>query len=116
MKALAIVALVFGLASVGSSIYAVVETAPNYKSNKKRAEESSGQTGKLASLDQLVYEDYKKALGREVVGAWVAGLVALVTGGLALKKGAKVPGAIGIVLALAGVGLAFSVMPQPLVL
>lgn len=117
MKALAIIALLFGLGAVGASVYAFVETKPNYDYNKKEAEESAGGTDRISELNQLVFDDYNKALGREVVGAWGGGFLALVLGGIATRsRPGRALGIIAIIVGLAGAGLAFAVMPQPLVL
>ena len=116
MKALTILALLFGLGATGSSVYAMVETKPNYDSNAARMDDTEGKSDKLTNLDRLVYEDYAKALGREVVGSWAGGLLSIVLGALGLKRGNKALAIVAILLGLAGAGLAFAVMPQPLVL
>lgn len=108
--------MIFGLASAGASVYGMAETKGNYDYNKKEVESSEGKSAKMAELDQAVFDDYAKALGREVVGAWAAGLLAVVLGVVAAKKGAKGLGLAAILLGLAGAGMAFAIMPQPIVM
>jgi hypothetical protein len=116
MKALAIAALVCALGAAGAAGYGMVETKGNYDYMSAEMASSDPKSAKLAELDRLVYDDYAKALGREVAGAWVGALLAVILGAVAVKKGAKGMGIAAIVIGLGAAGVAFSIMPQPLVL
>jgi hypothetical protein len=115
MKGIAIVALLFGLAAAGASGYGMVETKPNLDATQARVDEGSSE-GTLAQLEQDSLRDYKQTLGRLVVGAWGAGLLALILGIVAMRKGAKGLGAVAVIIGLAGAILGAVIMPQPLLL
>ena len=97
MKILAIVALVLGLASVGTAVYGMVETKPNYDSMSNDKD-----------LDQLGFDlvlDYKGTLMNQVIASGAAGVIAVVTGIIAFKKsksklalGGAVLGVVGAVI------------------
>jgi hypothetical protein len=112
MKGIAIVALICGLAAAAASGYGMVETKPNLDATEARMNSDEGSD----NLERELLRDYKQTLGRLVVGAWAAGLLAVILGAIAIKKGAKGLGAVAVILGLAGAILGGVIMPQPLIL
>ena len=108
MKALSIVAIVLGLAALGASIFAKVEIHGNYKS----LGEQIATEGPATAYDIPLLEEYKERLDLMHYIAWGAGGLALILGALAAAKSQKkgLP-VVGIILGLAGAGLAFLSMP-----
>lgn len=103
MKALAIVALVLGLGAIGASVYAKVETHPNYTSLSAELKEHGPST----KFDVPLLEDYKKTLDQLHYAAWGAGGLALVLGGVALAKKKGALPAIAMASGAIGAGLSF---------
>lgn len=108
MKALLIAAFVLGLAALGASIFAKVETHGNYEYMKHEIETH----GPATEYDIPLLAEYKSTLDKLHYAAWAAGGLAVVLGALALKKSSNkgVPAA-AILLGLAGAGLSFLSMP-----
>jgi hypothetical protein len=108
MKPLIIAAFVLGLAALGASIFAKVETHPNYESLKHSIDTS----GPATAYDIPLLEEYKGTLDKLHYAAWGAGALAVVLGALAMRQATNkgVPAA-AILLGLAGAGLSFLSMP-----
>src|SRR5687768_13809117 len=117
MKALAIMALVFGIGAAGSVGYAMVETKGNYDSTTEEIKKTAGKSPKLIQVEQASWDDYHKTMGRLVAGAFAGGALALILGGIAAAKEKRVRtlAIVGIVIGLGAIGAALSIMPQPLV-
>ncbi len=96
MKVLAIVALVLGAAAVGSNVYAVVETLPNYESFTQMALQQGDP------LMNLLVEDYRNTLRLEAYSAFGLGVLATILGGVAGLKGKKPLAWGGALLGIAG--------------
>ena len=105
MKVLAVVAIILGLAAVGASVFAKVETHGNYQYMKGEVDAGRIQT----KYDVPLVNEYKATLDKLHLLAWIAGGLALLLGVVALVKsqGGKALPAVAIVLGLAGVALSF---------
>ena len=116
MKALAIIALIFGLGAVGASVFAKVEVYGNYEYTASVVKEG-GSGGRLAALEDMLLADYIKTLKLMHMLAWGAGGLAILMGAIAFAK-QRVAGRgqgtlpiLAIVVGLVGVGL--SVLSAP---
>jgi hypothetical protein len=118
MKGLTIAALVCSLGAAAASVYATVETHPNYVSTKKDLDDMDHQefhSQKQYEILMLSEDDYHHTLSTEVLGAWGGAAAALVLAGVAMKKGGSKGLTIPtMIIALGAAGAAIAVMPQPL--
>ncbi len=103
MKALAIVALLLGLVAIGASLFAKVETLPNYEYMKGELESGPPST----PYDVPLLEEYKSTIDLMHFIAWGAGGLALVLGGVAYSKRKGVLPLVAAAAGGAGVALSF---------
>ncbi len=97
MKALGIIAIFLGIASLAANGYAVVETLGNYESLNQQI--SSGQV--MTEFDRPLLEEYRDTLAMLAYTGFGAGVVAAIVGILAGVK--KFPaGWVGAALGVAG--------------
>jgi hypothetical protein len=101
MKALAIVALILALGSIGASVYAKVETHGNYKYMKETIETKGPQT----QFDQPLLDSYTDTLKQLHLAAWGAGALAIILGAIAVSKRKGPIPMSAIVLGVAGAAL-----------
>jgi len=109
MKGIGIFSLLLGLAAVGLSVFAKVETWGNFT-----ALVDDIKAGEATSpLEMTLVTDYASTLDTLHIAAWACGGLALVLGIVAMAKTKKtnlVPG-FGALLGVAGVALSFLTMP-----
>src|SRR5688572_17561511 len=104
MKALTIIAILLGMGALGASIFAKVETHPNYEYMSSEI----ANRGPATPHDIPLRDDLKKQLDMLHYGAWAAGGLALVLGALAVAKSqSKGLPLAAVLFGLAGVGLSF---------
>jgi len=116
MRALAIIGLILGLGAIGASVFAKVETYPNYKYTAEAV--AAGDSGeKIRQIEMIGLADYVSTLKLMHMAAWGAGALALIMGAIAFAK-QRVAGreqgtlpVLAIVAGLAGAGL--SVLSAP---
>ncbi len=124
MKILAIIAIVLGTGAVGTAVYSMAETHPNYKSARGRyllgsaGSYRSGYGGhrnrlrsRMAALNNALYSSYESALKSQIIlGPWAAGGLALILGVIAGIKKRRL-GFVGAGLGALAVVLSFFVQP-----
>ena len=116
---LAIVGMVLGAGALGTAIYSIAETYPNYKRARRRyvigsalrSLRSRRYNRYSSGFSSLIYRSNENALKTQIVlGMWGCGLLALVFGLLAVIKKRK----IGFIpLGLGLVPLIISIFVQP---
>jgi hypothetical protein len=111
MKVLVIIAIALGAAAVGTGVYSLVETYPNYSAARSRYERHAGRSSFRADLDWSLYRSYENALKMQIVlGQWGAGGLALIFGIIGVIKKRKL-GFIPIALSLGAVAISLMVQP-----
>ena len=112
MRGLGMLSLLLGLAAVGASVFAKVETWGNFKA---AAERVAGQVraGELGGLELRIVADYSETLTRLHLAAWICGGLAVLLGvvGMARGRGTNLVPGLGAVLGAAGAVLTFLTMP-----
>ena len=99
MKAVAIIALVFGIAGGIVAGYHLIETYPNYKTFSEKSESTHGASGarysarakKLETLRWRVAQSYQDASFYQVYAMWGLGGLALILSVLGFLKNKKNP-------------------------
>jgi ABC-type uncharacterized transport system YnjBCD permease subunit len=112
MKVLAIIALLLGVAAIGASTFAKVETHGNYEYMKETIE----RDGPATAYDLPLLEEYASTLKTMHLVAWAAGALALVLGLIALSKRkiSPVPVALPAAAMVAGLlGIGLSLLSAP---
>lgn len=117
MKILAIISILLGAGAVGTGVYSLVETYPNYKSASRRSYSGYGGYGgrassRLGDLDRMLYRSYEEALKTQIIlGPWAAGGLALILGLVAGIKKRKL-GFVGAGLGIVAVVISLLVQPS----
>jgi uncharacterized membrane protein YebE (DUF533 family) len=100
------IALLFALLSIGSIGYCLAETADNYRSaHRDFMERRSG------SADYRFY-NYRETMEYEVLAAGAGGLLGLILGVMARKRGGGTMATVAIASSVAGLGGAVYVLAE----
>lgn len=97
MKSMGYGSLVAGGLALAIGLYGNVETAPNY--DAVRARNMDGNA--VSTFERAWEQELIETMFNQSIATWALGLLALVVGIIAVRKGAKV-GAVGIIAGLVG--------------